>query len=493
MKSSTPRIRPVWQLGFSFAPLVLVGCTVGPKYVKPATPPPPPAYKDVKPVTADGVDWTKALPDDAAKRGAWWVIFKDQQLNELEEKATAANLSIKAAEASFQQARALVKQAKASYWPTLQVQPTAGIKRIPLNTLGIPGLNSEDRNQFQVEGTVAWEPDLWGRVRKQVEADVAAAQVSAADLANTQLDIQAEVASDYFQACGLDEEDKLYQQTIANDRRTLELTSDQLQYGTASQVDIKQAEATLDSVVTQARDLAVQRTQYEDAIAVLIGVPAPSFHLETCNNPQSVPRIPAGLPSALLQRRPDIAAAERQVAQANAQIGLAKSAYYPSLNLQAAGGFTSDHVSSLFNWPSAVWSLGSSATELIFDGGSRKAQVAQAKANYDATIANYRNTVVTAFQEVQDNLSATEVLTSETVSQGGAVEASRTAVSLTGDRLQHGTVSALDLLTAQNTLLTNEQAALSIRTRQFSTAVQLVKALGGGWVEAQLPQAKLLH
>jgi NodT family efflux transporter outer membrane factor (OMF) lipoprotein len=495
MKRSFRSVRRRWQLCLGAAPLLLAGCTVGPKYVRPAAPSAPPAYKNAEPASSGtpGVDWTKALPDDAAKRGAWWVIFSDKALNDLEEKATTANLNVKAAEASFRQAHALIRQAEAGYYPTVQAQPSATIQRIPLSNLGIPGLNSEDRNQFKLQGTIAWEPDLWGRVRKQVESDVAAAQVSAADLANTQLDIQAEVASDYVQACGLDEEEKLYQQTIANDQRTLDLTREQMQYGTASQVDVKQAEAQLDVVVTQARDLAVQRSQYEDAIALLIGVPAPGFILPRCGNAGAPPQIPAGIPSELLQRRPDVAAAERQVAQANAQIGLAKSAYYPSLSLNASGGYSSDHVSNLVDWPSRVWSLGSSATQLIFDGGSRKAQVAEAKASYDSTVANYRNAVITAFQEVQDNLAATQVLESETVTQGNAVAASQTSVALTSDRLRHGTVSAVDLMTAQNTLLTNEQAALSIRTRQMTTAVQLIKALGGGWQESLLPGAKQLH
>jgi NodT family efflux transporter outer membrane factor (OMF) lipoprotein len=495
MKRSYGSMRRAWRLCLGAAPLLLAGCTVGPKYVRPTAPPPPPAYKNTEPASnsAPGVDWTKALPDDAAKRGAWWVIFNDKTLSDLEEKATAANLNIKAAEASFRQAHALVRQAEAGYYPTVQVQPSATMQRIPLSNLGIPGLNSEDRNQFKLQGTVAWEPDLWGRVRKQVESDVEAAQVSAADIANTQLDIQAEVASDYVQACGLDEEDALYQQTVADDQRTLDLTREQLQYGTASQVDVKQAEAQLDVIVTQERDLAVQRSQYEDAIAVLIGVPAPSFTLRRCGNAEAPPPIPAGIPSKLLQRRPDVAAAERQVAEANAQIGLAKSAYYPSLSINAGGGYSSDHVSNLVDWPSRVWSLGSSATQLLFDGGSRKAQVEQAKASYDSMVANYRNAVITAFQEVQDNLAATQVLASEALTQGNAVAASQVSVTLTTDRLQHGTASAIDLANAQNTLLTNEQAALSIRTRQMNTAVQLIKALGGGWQEAQLPSAKQLH
>ena len=310
---------------------------------------------------------------------------------------------------------------------------------------------------------------------------------------NVQLEIHAELASDYLQACGLDEEERLYQQTIANDERTLNLTRQQLQFGTASQLDVKQAEAQLNAVLTQAKDLAVQRSQYEDAIAVLIGIPAPGFTLARCPDSATLPRIPSGIPSELLQRRPDIAAAERQVAQANAQIGLAKSAYYPSLSLNASGGFASTHASDWLDWPSRVWSLGTSATEMVFDGGGRKAQVVQAKASYDFTVANYRQSVITAFQEVQDNLAATQILASETVTQGNAVAASQAAASLTMERLQQGTVSALDLMTAQNTLLTNQQAALNIHTRQMTAAVQLVKALGGGWQDTQPPRAKNLH
>ena len=386
-----------------------------------------------------------------------------------------------------------MRQAESGYYPTVQVQPSGSVQRISLNDIHIPRLNGEALNRFSLQRAVAWEPDLWGRVRKQVESDVAAAQVSAADIANVQLEIHAELASDYLQACGLDEEERLYQQTIANDERTLDLTRQQLQFGTASQVDVKQVEAQLNAVLTQARDLAVQRSQYEDAIAVLIGIPAPSFTLAQCPDSATLPKIPSGIPSELLQRRPDIAAAERQVAQANAQIGLAKSAYYPSLSLNASGGVASTHVSDWVDWPRRVWSLGTSATEMVFDGGSRKAQVAQAKAGYESTVANYRQSVITAFQELQDNLAATQILASETVTQGNAVAASQAATSLTMERLEQGTVSALDLMTVQNTLLTNQQAALSIRTRQMTTAVQLIKALGGGWQDTQLPSAKNLH
>lgn len=495
MKTPIPRKHRWQKLCLSTTLLFLAGCTVGPKYVKPAALPVPPAYKNSEPASSNtpGINWSKAMPDDAAKRGAWWTLFNDTQLNELEEKAAVANLSIKAADASFRQAHALVRQAESGYFPTVQVAPSGSAQRISLNDIHIPGLNGESFNRFILQGSVAWEPDLWGRVHKQVESDVAAAQVSAADLANVQLEIHAELASDYLQACGLDEEEKLYQQTIANDERTLDLTRQQLQFGTASQVDVKQAEAQLNAVLTQARDLAVQRSQYEDAIAVLIGIPAPGFTLARCPDSATIPKIPSGIPSELLQRRPDIAAAERQVAQANAQIGLAKSAYYPSLSLNASGGFASTHVSDWLGWPGRVWSLGTSATEMVFDGGSRKAQLAQANASYDATIANYRQSVITAFQEVQDDLTATQVLASETVTQGNAVAASHVAASLTIERFQQGTVSALDLMTAQNMLLTNQQTALSIRTRQMTTAVQLVKALGGGWQDTQLLSAKNLQ
>lgn len=481
---------------FSLGGLLFVtSCTVGPKYVKPAAVPPPPAYKEVGSGSMDtpGVDWSKAMPDDAAKRGAWWTLFNDTQLNDLEENATVANLSIKAADASFLQARALVRQAESGYYPTLQVEPNASVQRISQNDIKVPNFNGQTFNRFNLQRALAWEPDLWGRVRKQVESDVAAAQASAADLANVQLEIHAEIASDYFQACGLDEEVRIYQRTIANDQRTLDLTQEKLQFGTAAQGDVKQAVAQLDAVVTQAKDLAIQRSAYEDAIAALIGVPALGFTLSQCTISITLPKIPAGIPSDLLQRRPDIAAAERQVAQANAQIGLAKSAYYPSLSLNSGGGFASTHVSDWLNWPSRVWSLGASASEVVFDGGSRKAQVAQAKASYDATVANYRQSVIAAFQEVQDNLAATQVLESEVGTQGDAVAASQDALSLIVERLQQGTVSTLDVITVENTLLSNELALLSIQTRQRTSTVQLIKALGGGWQNPQLPDANNLH
>lgn len=473
----------------------MAGCTIGPKYVKP-TIPTPPEYKgnESKSIGTPGTGWSKAIPDDAAERGAWWVLFDDKELNVLEEKAGTANQNIKAAEASFRQARALVHQAKSGYYPTVQVGPRANLFTNPLSKLDIhDAAFPASLNQFTLQGTVAWEPDLWGRVRKQVEADVAAAQASAADIANVQLEIQTELASDYLQICGLDEELRLYRQTIANDERTLDLTREKQRSGVASDLDVKQAEAQLDGILTQAKDLAVQRAQFEDAIAVLIGVPAPSFTLAPHMEPVKLPRIPPGIPSELLQRRPDIAAAERQVAQANAQIGLAKSAYYPSLSLKASGGFTGTHLSDWFNWPGRVWALGSSATEMLFDGGSRKAQVAQAQAGYDATVANYRQSVITAFQEVQDNLAATQVLVEETVMEGNAVAASQASVALEGDRLQHGTASVLDVISAQNTLLSNEQVALSIHTRQLTSTVQLIKAVGGGWQDTQLPGAAHLH
>jgi len=472
--------RPGNRLPLAFICL-LCGCTVGPNYVKPPAAEVPVAFKGAE-------LWKSAQPQDGVIRGKWWEVFEDPALNALEERIEISNQNLAAAEAQFRQARALVQVARSGYFPTVGAGASAtryrNSQNVPTNTPAFVGPNSN----FALSFDATWEPDIWGRVRRLVESSKAAAQASAADLETVRLSTQAELAMDYFQLRGIDADRKLLDATIVAYQKALDLTTSLFKGGAASNADVVQAEAQLRTTQAQAIDLGVQRAQLEDAIAVLIGRPASTFAMPVSPLAATPPPVPVGVPSQLLERRPDIAAAERRVASANAQIGVALAAYYPNITLSAVGGFQAKNFSNWFDWPSRFWSLGPAAlTQTLLDGGLRGAQTDQARAIYDGTVASYRQTVLTGFQNVEDNLAALSILEQEAQVQDAAVVAARKSVSLTTDQYKVGIVSYLNVVTAQTFALTDERTAVSIASRRMTASVLLVKALGGGWTTASLP------
>ena len=460
---------------------LLSACTVGPDYVKPPAAEIPIAFKGAE-------LWKRAQPQDGVIRGNWWEVFEDPALNALEERIEISNQNLAAAEAQFRQARALVQVARSGYFPTVTAGASAtryaNSHNVPTNTPAFVGPNSN----FALSFDATWEPDIWGRVRRLVESSRAAAQASAADVETVRLSMQAELAMDYFQLRGLDADRKLLDETIVAYQKALDLTRSLFKGGAASNADVVQAEAQLKTTQAQALDVGVQRAQLEDAIAVLIGNPASTFSLPVSPLAAVPPPVPVGVPSQLLERRPDIAAAERRVASANAQIGVALAAYYPNITLSAVGGFQASSLSNWLDWPSRFWSLGPAAlTQTVLDGGLRSAQTDQARAVYDETVASYRQTVLTGFQNVEDSLAALGILEQEAQVQDEAVVAARKSVALTTDQYKVGIVSYLNVVTAQTFALTDERTAVSIASRRMTASVLLVKAIGGGWTVSSLP------
>ena len=472
---------PPWLWG---AALLFAGCVVGPKYEKPATESPK-AYKELTPEDAKNTDgWRKAAPKDDVLHGNWWEVYGDPGLNALEEKVSISNQNIAAAFASFMQARAMVREARSQYYPNLSVNPSATATRVSGNvTGGVSGTYPV----YSVPLEASWAPDLFGRVANAVKGNVAAAQASAADLENTRLTAQAELAVDYFQLRAQESLQEVLDATVVAYRESLDLTRALFETGIDSEESVAQAETQLDTAQAQATGLGVARAQYEHAIALLVGEPASTFSLPTEGLKARPPPIPFGVPSQLLERRPDVAANERLMAQANAQIGVAVSAYYPNLTLSASGGLESSSLATLFSWPSRVWALGASLAETIFDAGQRGATVDQYQAAYDQTVANYRQTVLTAFQQVEDNLAALRILSREIEQQETAVRAAERNLAIATDRYKLGIDPYLNVITAQTTLLGNRQTLVSLRSQQMVASVQLIEALGGGWDSSRLP------
>jgi NodT family efflux transporter outer membrane factor (OMF) lipoprotein len=447
------------------AMLALLGaCTVGPEYVRPSVATPP-AYKE-----AD--NWKVAQPRDELQRGKWWETFADAQLNELIGQIDISNQNVHFAEAQFRQARALVQSARAGLFPSVTGSASATRSRGPTNN-------------FNLAVDAAWEVDVWGRVRKTVESSVAGAQASAADLEAARLSAQAELALNYFQLRVLDAQRQLLDDSVAAFQKSLELTRNRYAAGVAGKVEVVQADTQLKSTLAQAIDLGVQRAQFEHAISILIGKPPAEFSLAPTPLNVAMPSIPVGLPSELLERRPDIAAAERRVAAANAQIGVAKSAFFPALTLSGSAGFQSSSFARWLTLPSRFWAVGPAIAQSIFDAGLRRALTDQAIAVYDANVASYRQTVLGGFQEVEDNLAALHVLEQEAKVQDDAVRASRESLDLTINQYKAGTVSYLNVVTVQTAWLANERAAVSIRGRRLTAVVTLVKALGGEWTATE--------
>jgi NodT family efflux transporter outer membrane factor (OMF) lipoprotein len=463
--------------------LLLAGCAVGPRYSRP-TATVPPAFKELP------QNWKTAQPSDEVARGKWWEIFRDPQLNRLEEQINVSNQNIKAAEAQFRQARALVRYYRSNYYPTLTTSPSVTRSHSSGNRPPASQLSGKTFTDYLLPGDLSYEVDVWGRVRKTVESARENAQASAADLASVNLIMHSELASDYLQMRSLDAERQLLDSTVAAYQRALELTENRYHGGVASGVDVAQAQTQLKTTLAQAMDLDVQRSQFEHAIAALIGQPASTFSLARLPLTTPPPVIPAGLPSELLERRPDIAAAERRVASANAQIGVAKAAYYPTITLGASSGFESGTPGTWLSGPSAFWAAGPAAALTLLDFGRRRAASEQAWATYDQTVANYRETVLTAFQQVEDNLSALRLLEGEAQTQNEAITAAQHSLELSTNRYKGGVTTYLEVITAQTTALSDERTAVQILGRRMTAAVNLIQALGGGWDASQLPSAR---
>jgi NodT family efflux transporter outer membrane factor (OMF) lipoprotein len=468
--------------------IIFTACAVGPDYVRPKAETPT-AYKEA-------AEWKVAQPQDAVVRGAWWKIFHDPQLDALEEQVNISNQNVAAAEAQFRQARALVQAARAGYFPNVAIGASATRSLTSSNTPSVLGSAVGTTNQVSdllLTGTASWEPDIWGKVRRSVEASQAGAQASAADLESMRLSTQGTLAQSYFQLCDLDAQKKFLDATVAAYQKSLDLTKMRYASGVSSRADVLQAETQLKTTQAQAIDVGVQRAQLEHAIALLVGKPPSVFSIPVTPLAAKPVTVPSGIPSELLERRPDIAAAERRVAAANAQIGVAKAAYFPDIVLNATGGFESAKLSDWLSWPSRLWSVGLSLSETVFDAGLRSALTDQAIAAYDQMVASYRQTVLGGFQEVEDNLAALRILEKESLVQGEAVSAARKSLEFSMNQYKAGTISYLDVVTVQTILLANEITAINLLGRRMSASVLLIEAIGGGWNSSALPSNKDLN
>ena len=466
---------------------LLGGCAVGPDYKRPDMPAPV-AYKET-------AGWKIAEPRDELVRGKWWKMFGDSTLDGLLEQVNVSNQSLRVSEARFRQAQALTQSARVGYYPT--VSANASSTRSRASASRSPGGNDVSTNH-NLNLSTGWEIDVWGRIRRTVEANDASAQASAADLEAARLSLQSELANNYFQLRVNDAQKQLFADTITAYEKSLELTKNRYAVGVAGKVDVVQAETQLLSAQAQSIDLGVQRAQLEHAIAVLLGKPPTDFSfasIETSGGPSvdwkvAMPAFPVGLPSTLLERRPDIAAAERRAAAANAQIGVAKAAYFPTLSLSGSVGFASPTLANWISAPNRAWSLGPSLAETLLDFGKRGALTDQAIAAYDQTVATYRQTVLGAFQDVEDNVAALRILEQEAKVQAEAVRAARESVALTLNQYKAGTISYLSVVTVQTAQLSNERTSVGLLGRRLSATVGLIRALGGGWNASDLIATK---
>jgi NodT family efflux transporter outer membrane factor (OMF) lipoprotein len=476
------------------------GCSVGPKYAVPTMQVPtafkeplPGAFKEFKPTD----------PKDDKLKGKWWEAFEDPQLNRLEEQVNISNQNVAQAEAQFREARAAIRAARSQFFPAVSAGPsitqgrtssntTSGATALTGGTGGIVGGRGATYSSFQIPFEFSWELDAWGKIRHMVEASVDTAQASAADLQTVRLSAQALLATDYFELRGSDQKKRLLDDTVSDYIRQLQLTEQRRDQGIATQLDVEQARTQLEATRVQVIDLGVARAQFEHAIAVLTGRAPSSLTLEFNPATVKVPVIPVALPSELLERRADIAGAERRAASQNAQIGVAEAAFYPNISLSASAGLASSSLLTLFAWPSRIWTVGPQLAQTLFDAGNRKAVTQEAQATYDANAAAYRQAVLSAFQGVEDNLAALRILEDEARQENLAVESAERSLSLATERYKGGVDTYLDVITAEATTLTNESAAVDVLTRRMTAAVALVQALGGGWDTSQLPAAKEL-
>lgn len=466
---------------------LLASCTVGPKYEKPAVPSAP-QYSEAPPGSFQETGaWKAAKPSDSIIRGKWWELFGDTQLNGLEEQVEPANQSLKAAEANFQAARAAIQYNHSFLYPSLSTGPNISSNRISGNNP--TGDTGYQYGNFVLPLSVSYDADLWGRIRHSINAAKEQYQASAADLENVKLELQTELAVDYFEARSLDADRQLLNDTVVAYVKAYQLTENRYEGGVASKVEVAQAQTQLQQTQAQDIDVGVARAQYQHAIAVLIGKPPESFALPPLPLKENPPAIPVGLPSQLLERRPDVASAERQVAAANEQIGIAKTAFFPDLVISATGGLQSGSIVDWFTWPSRYWSVGPQMLQTIFDAGQRRAQLQSARATYEANVANYRQTALTAFQEVEDNLASLRVLEQEAAQQHEATQSAENSLNLSMNRYKGGLVTYLEVITAQGIALANERAEVDILRRRMDASVELIKALGGGWDTSKLPHA----
>jgi NodT family efflux transporter outer membrane factor (OMF) lipoprotein len=464
----------------AFSMMTFVGCTVGPHYARPSVPAAPAdSFKET-----DG--WKPAQPGDQLLRGKWWEIFGDPQLNALENELTLSNQDLKVANARFVQARAIVHFNRAAEFPTISTAPGIASLHDSANKPFFPATAST--GDFILPFDLSYELDVWGRVRRTVSASREEAQATAGDLETVSLSLHAELAFDYFELRSADSQKQLLDDTVKAFQDALQLTVNRFEGGAAPKSDVAQAKTQLQTTLVQDTDVAVQRAQFEHAIAILLGKPPAAFSLPASPLKLPPPQIAAGLPSQLLERRPDIAAAERRVAEANDQIGIARAAYFPTVILGGSAGFEGNSITNWFTWPSRFWAVGPSAVETLFDGGRRHATSQAARANYDATVATYRESTLTAFQQVEDNLAALRILNQEAQQQKEATASAQESLQIFTDRYIGGADPYLQVLTAQTIALQNERNDVDILRRRMDASVLLVKALGGGWNVSELPK-----
>jgi NodT family efflux transporter outer membrane factor (OMF) lipoprotein len=465
-------------------------CLVGPNYKKPPAPTPP-AFKEEPPPEYKEINgWKTAQPNDGMLKGKWWEIYGDPALNALEEQVSISNQNVAQAEAQYREARAGVRLSRAALFPTVTANPSVVESRSVASASGAPGNGGTERSLFDLPLEASWGPDLWGNLHRGVTAAAATAQASAADLENARLLYQSELASDYFQLHGIDGDAQLLTTTLNSYKEYLTLTQNRKAGGIASDLDVAQAEAQLWQTQAELQDLGVQRATFEHAVAVLVGKPPAEISVAVGTLRTAPPAVPVVLPSLLLERRPDIASSERQMAAANEQIGIAQAAFYPSLTLSGILGFESGRLTTWLSWPTRFFSVGPSMAETLFDAGRRRAVVAQNQAAFDATIAVYRQTVLTAFQQVEDNLATLRILAEESQTAAQSVSSAERALTVSTAQYKAGTTNYLTVITAQATALTAERTAVDLLTRRFVASVALVQALGGGWDASQLPTPK---
>ena len=468
--------------------LLLAGCMVGPRYAKPGVPTTPTYKEEVPGSFNESGQWQRANPADQAGRGKWWEIFGDPELNTLEEQIASSNQTLRVAEARFREARAAIRFNRAARFPTISTSPSASYARSsdysPSFPTKVPEASTGD---LELPVDLSYELDLWGRVRRSVASAREEAQATAADYETAKLSLEAELALDYFELRSADAQKQLLDNTVKAYTDNLQLTRGRFKGGVAPRSDVAQAQTQLDTTTVQDTDVTVQRAQFEHAIAILIGKPPADFSLAVAPVNNQPPSIPIGLPSDLLQRRPDIAAAERRVAEANQQIGIARAAYFPTVTLGGTAGFAGTQGSNWFTWPSGFWAVGPALAETLFDAGRRRATSESARANYDATVATYRQTSLTAFQEVEDNVAALRILENEAQQQRDAVASSQDSLQIFTSRYRGGVDTYLQVITAQTIELANERNDIDILRRRLDASVLLVKALGGGWNASNLP------
>lgn len=475
--------------------LILGACAVGPNYKRPAAAVPP-AFKEQPPANfkeAEAAGWKQSQPGDAYFKGRWWELYHDSALNALEEQVAVSNQNVLQAEAQFREAKAAVSVARAALFPVVSTSPAISTGGSGASAAGstsgtsTAGSGTGTHTSFSLPFNVSWEPDLWGNIRRGVTASAATAQFLAAAVANARLLYQAELAQDYFELHGSDAEAELLTRTQASYEEFLTLTQNRFKFGIASDLDVAQAETQLYGVQSQLMDLGVQRAAFEHAIAILIGKAPADLTIPPATLNVLPPPVPTEVPSELLERRPDIAGSERQVAAANEQIGIAMAAFYPNLSLTGSAGLQSSSIAKWFTWPSRFWSVGPQLAETLFDGGRRRGIVAEERAAYDATVAAYRQTVLTAMQQVEDNLAALRILEGEADKVQQTVQSATRALNVSSEQYKAGTASYLTVITSQATLLNADVTAVNLLTRRLTASVLLIEALGGGWNSSELP------